>query len=786
MNRQDGALVIGGDYRALGVVRSLGRRGVPVWVVTNEHRIATASRYTLRHFHWPHDEAEQVQFLFQLCDHYGLERWALIPSDEEAAAFLARHYSALAERFLMATPTWDALQWGYDKRRTHQLACDLGIDVPRTYQPRTREELEKLECNFPVILKPAFKQTMNRFTHAKAWRCDDRDALLKGYDDACTLVDPDIILIQELIPGGGEAQLSYAALCLNGEPVASITARRTRQYPVDFGRASSYVESVDEPEVEAIARRLLKAIAFTGLVEVEFKRDPRDGTYKVLDINSRVWGWHTLAQRAGIDFPYLLWRLVHGFTEPNIKARAGIRWVRMLTDIPAAWQEMRQGRLSLRGYFRSLQGPLEFAIFAADDPMPAIAELPFLASMAWKRQRSGPVRTPSSRGMQVCMITHSVYEEDSRVLRYAQSLVQRGDSVEVFSLRWRPDLPKDEVVGGVKVHRIQDRFRKNAVSKTGSLLPVLRFFLLAACKVTRRHWRQRYDIVHVHNIPDFLVFAALYPKLGGAKIILDVHDMVPELFATKFNASPDSLWIRALKFMEKLSGWFADHVILSNHLWLEKYTSRTAPKSKCSVFINNVDRTIFQPAQRVRRDKPVIIFPGGLQSHQGVDIAIRAFAKLQQRMPHAEFHIYGDGPMKQPWSALAKELGVDGSVIFHEPLRLRKIAEVMSQADLGVVPKRADTFGNEAFSTKILEFMAVGVPVVASSTRIDRYYFDDSLVRFFPSGDAVAMADAMYEVLSNRDLQAQLVSRASEHAARNDWQSLKAEYLNLIDSLRAA
>ena len=110
----------------------------------------------------------------------------------------------------------------------------------------------------------------------------------------------------------------------------------------------------------------------------------------------------------------------------------------------------------------------------------------------------------------------------------------------------------------------------------------------------------------------------------------------------------------------------------------------------------------------------------------------------------------------------------------------------MSRADLGVVPKRADTFGNEAFSTKILEFMAVGVPVVASSTKIDRYYFNDSIVRFFPPGDADAMADAMYEVLSNGQLQAGLVSRASEHAALNNWGSRKAEYLRLIDSLRAA
>ena len=144
------------------------------------------------------------------------------------------------------------------------------------------------------------------------------------------------------------------------------------------------------------------------------------------------------------------------------------------------------------------------------------------------------------------MITHSIYEEDYRVLRYAESLVQRGDSVEVFSLRWRPDLPKDEVIAGVKVHRIQDRFVKNEVTKAGFVLPVLRFFLRSAWEVTRRHWRRPYNMVHVHNIPDFLVFAAAYPKLAGAKVILDVHDIVPELYATKFNAPLDSLSVKAL------------------------------------------------------------------------------------------------------------------------------------------------------------------------------------------------------------------------------------------------
>src|SRR5207248_63861 len=160
-------------------------------------------------------------------------------------------------------------------------------------------------------------------THAKAWRVDDRGALLARYDEACRIGAADGVMVQEFIPGGGEAQFSFAALCLDGRPLASLTGRRTRQCPMDFGRASTYVETVDEPAVEALARRLLGAMRYTGLVEVEFKRDPRDGRCKVLDINARTWGWHSLGHRAGLDFPYLQWRLIRGEAVPELRARAG-------------------------------------------------------------------------------------------------------------------------------------------------------------------------------------------------------------------------------------------------------------------------------------------------------------------------------------------------------------------------------------------------------------------------------------------------------------------------------
>jgi glycosyltransferase involved in cell wall biosynthesis len=402
------------------------------------------------------------------------------------------------------------------------------------------------------------------------------------------------------------------------------------------------------------------------------------------------------------------------------------------------------------------------------------------------QDRSDDRETFARPARHVCMVTHSFYESDNRVIRYAETLAQRGDSVDVFALRRSSKMPKEEVISGVRVFRIQDRFGKTEKSKLSFLWPLLRFMMVASWQVMRRQQSQGYDLVHIHNIPDFIVFAAWYPKLRGARVILDIHDIVPELFTSKFGTSKQAILISALKMIERVSAAFADHVIIANHLWLEKYTARSAPAGKCSVFVNNVDSRVFHPLPRSPGNgKLVVLFPGGLQRHQGVDVAIRAFDKLRHLLPQAEFHIYGDGIAKPELVALTAELGLNDCVRFFDPLRLHEITEVMAKADLGVVPKRADSFGNEAYSTKIMEFMSVGVPVVVSGTKVDRFYFDDSVVRFFESSNVDALSEAMHSVLTNPDAQRKMVASALEYVKRNSWDTRKADYLELVDSLCA-
>jgi predicted ATP-grasp superfamily ATP-dependent carboligase len=225
-----------------------------------------------------------------------------------------------------------------------------------------------------VIVKPTVKPHDNPLTHDKAWRVDDRDALMTAWEKATELMGIESVMVQELIPGGGETQYSFAALCNDGEPVATLTARRARQYPRDFGRSSSFVETVFEPVVEEQGRAIVRELGWTGLIEVEFKRDSRNGAYKLLDVNGRVWTWHTLGRRAGIDFPLLAWRQARGERIRPVKARPGVRWVRLATDFPSALQAISNGELRLREWLLSLRPPIEVALWDWKDPYPALLD----------------------------------------------------------------------------------------------------------------------------------------------------------------------------------------------------------------------------------------------------------------------------------------------------------------------------------------------------------------------------------------------------------------------------
>ena len=384
--------------------------------------------------------------------------------------------------------------------------------------------------------------------------------------------------------------------------------------------------------------------------------------------------------------------------------------------------------------------------------------------------------------MRVCMPVYAFYENDNRVRRYAETLVARGDVVEVIALG-RPHQSVEEIVQGVHVFRLQRRER-NERGKLSYIFRLLLFLFRSAIFLSRRHLRDPYQMIHVHSVPDFEVFAALLPKLTGCKIILDIHDIVPEFYASKFNVSNQSLWFRVLLATERIAASFVDHVIVANHIWRETLVSRSVAAEKCTVVLNWPDPTIFYRRGRVRTDSRfVMIYPGTLNRHQGVDIAIRALALIKDKTPNLELHIYGEGSDRINLARLIVELSLQGRVIMHDSVPLIEVPRLIEDADLGVVPKRKDCFANEAFSTKILEFMAMGVPVIVSDTKIDQYYFDESLVKFFHGQNEEDLARCMLELVRSPELRERLAMNALSYVAKNGWEVKKAEYLELVDRL---
>ncbi len=388
-----------------------------------------------------------------------------------------------------------------------------------------------------------------------------------------------------------------------------------------------------------------------------------------------------------------------------------------------------------------------------------------------------------SHGKRACMVAYTFYQSDNRVRRYAETLSNQGYSVDILALRPEGQSSKIDFVEGVRVFHIQPRV-VNEKSQVLILFKLLLFFLRSMWVLAREQRKKRYDLIHVHSIPDFEVFAAWYPKMTGARLILDIHDIVPEYYASKFGISHRSLIFKLLVAVERLSAAFADHVIAANHLWQERLCARSVPASKLTTILNFPDTQLFRRRGRSRSDRKLImVYPGSLNYHQGLDLAIRAFASIRQQVPDAEFHIYGAGEQLSCLLGLIDTLGAGNSIFYKGARPLDEVAAIMENADLGIVPKRASGFGNEAFSTKILEFMSMGVPVLVPDTAVDSYYFNDSIVRFFHAGDESSLARNMLALMTDPEQRARLVRNADRFVENYIWSKNEALYLDIVDAL---
>ena len=368
-------------------------------------------------------------------------------------------------------------------------------------------------------------------------------------------------------------------------------------------------------------------------------------------------------------------------------------------------------------------------------------------------------------------------------MQFATGLAERGEEVDVIALG-RSGQPSSQAIDGVSVRRLSTR-TVNECRRLTYFTRVMVFFFRCTILLTVRQLARPYSVIHVQSVPDFMIFAAAFAKLLGARLVLDTHEAVPELYAAKFKLGRQSFGFRTLLLVEKLSAAFADHILIPNPLWYERFVARSSRAEKCSFVRYVPDPRIFYPRPRCRRDSRfLVVYPGTLNAHQGVDLGIRALARLSERLPSAEFHIYGEGPAKQQLLGLTHSLGLGTRVQFHEMVPKSRLAQLLPEYDLAIVPKRAScSFGNDAESTKILEFMAVGVPAVVSNTRIDSLYHSEKTVKFFESDNDASLAEAIYALAINPGLRRNIVAGGLKYFSNNNWDTVKPNYLAVIDSL---
>jgi glycosyltransferase involved in cell wall biosynthesis len=384
----------------------------------------------------------------------------------------------------------------------------------------------------------------------------------------------------------------------------------------------------------------------------------------------------------------------------------------------------------------------------------------------------------------VCVIVYTEYAADTRVRRAAEALAQRGDEVTVVCPR-SPALAGRTELSGAKLCPLKGFAYKSAQNPLAYVFMYLSFVLAAGLRVLRLHLRHRFDVVHVHTMPDFLVFSAIGPRLLGAKVILDVHDLMPELYASKFGL-PESHWIvRGLKWVERLSVRFADAAVAVHQPHLDALVAHGNPAEKFTIVMNLPDPAMFRRRQRTPPAAEfTLIYHGMVGTRNGLDVAVRAAGLVHDQVPGLKLRILGDGDDFPRVKRLVEELGIGETVRLEQGWRpIEEVIPVLERASVGVVPIVDDPFTQYMLPVKLLEYVALGMPVIASSTATIRAHFSEEMLAFIPPGDAEALAARIIELYRDPGRLSRLAAEADKFTNEHNWPRERTRYYQLVDSM---
>jgi glycosyltransferase involved in cell wall biosynthesis len=318
-------------------------------------------------------------------------------------------------------------------------------------------------------------------------------------------------------------------------------------------------------------------------------------------------------------------------------------------------------------------------------------------------------------------------------------------------------------------------------------LEYLAFFVLAFFKVTALHLKRRYNVVQVHNLPDFLIFSAIVPRVSGARLILDLHDLMPEFYSARFNSGMTSLPILLLRWQEKLACLFANHVITVTELWRQTLIERGIPAGKISVVMNVANDRIFRRSNikpAVNNGHFNLIYHGQLSQRYGIDLAIQAVDLLRKEIPEICLTIHGRGEYLNELRMLTEKLGLITNVRFStQYVPTLELPQLIGNAHAGIVPYRRDIFTDGILPTKLMEYAALGVPVIAARTTAITAYFDPEMIQFFTPEDVHDLARSIMLLYKDRNRLAQYARNIEKFNQRYNWKTVAAQYVEVVDRL---
>jgi glycosyltransferase involved in cell wall biosynthesis len=387
----------------------------------------------------------------------------------------------------------------------------------------------------------------------------------------------------------------------------------------------------------------------------------------------------------------------------------------------------------------------------------------------------------------VCMVVFSYYPADPRVRREAEALVEAGMRVEVVCLRGEGQAKREEI-NGVTARRLP--IRRTRGGKLRYILEYLLFFVAAFFAVCGLSLRRRIGIVHAHNMPDFLIFTGLLPRLLGGRTVLDLHDPTPEVFQTKYGIEKGGRTFKLLAFVERISIRFASLVLTPNIRFKEVFGERGCPSDKIKIVMNSPDESIFREEMadewaaegRDGDDKTFkVMFHGGIYERHGLNTALEAIARVRAETPDLRLEVYGDGDHVEAFQAMVAELGLGDVVRYRGSVPLETIARAIPKADIGLIANNKSPFTLINMPTRIFEYLAMGRPVIAPRTPGILDYFGEEELFFFEPGDAEDLGRALVKAYRDREARERVLTRARPVYQKHAW---RLEKQGLVQALR--